>query len=701
MASPPKLKNKKPVKAAVIENSRDTREKPSGFHNPYNFIPVLPRKVDHAELGDRHPNGHGAYHSSLWSGRIAVELTTQTPLLIPDAAKVEVDRNDHKTFPVRIDSQGRPYLAPTAVKGMLRSAYEAVTNSRFGVFEKHSDRLAYRMQAEPGQIISARIEPTSEGTLALRLMSRSAGKLPRYKKGTTLPLDKGERQAALKYENSNDLPQHRDHVWVQITEHGYITTIRRWADKPDNLGEWKEGWVCITGANIKDKTSERVFLPSPADRFIPVDDNITKLWSRLIHDYQEIHVKDLEERRGKDQKAYHYLGSDPGDTAWSRHVHIPDEARLKSGRLCYVELRGNEVTGMQPVTISRRLFTQAPQQILPRSLKPAMQMAELSPADRVFGWVKQKGKGAYKGNLRVSPVTCRTAEAIQPFEGRGLSLAILGKPNPQQFRFYLSEDKGKPISSTTRKEQGYSKGQTLRGRKVYPHHQHLAEDDWQTASEGGELRDYMGSDRTNQNRSITGWIKPGTKFAFNIDITNLSTVELGALLWLLTLPEAHYHRLGGGKPLGFGSARLTLDETKTDLRTGAHWQKFYGSLLPVKQPVCDVSQTVSAFKDAVTEAYADKPKPETVSNKALGGFAAALASVAKPAFERVPFIESFLVMAAGFDDNLPIHYPRTTAEPNPNGEGFDWFVDNERTGGQKLPLPLLVDDEGLPFLPRQ
>lgn len=700
MASPPKIKKKKPVKAAVIENSRDTREKPSGFHNPYNFIPVLPRKVNHAELGDRHPNGHGAYHSSLWSGRIAVELTIQTPLLIPDAAKVEVDRNDHKTFPVRIDSQGRPSLAPTAVKGMLRSAYEAVTNSRFGVFEKHSDRLAYRMQAKLGPI-PARVERTDGDKLALQLMEASvlgsAGKLPRYKKGTNLPLDKGEHQAALKYENSNDLPQHGDHVWVQLRPQGYVKTIRRWADEPNNLDEWQEGWVCITGANVKDKTSERVFLPSPADRFIPVDDDITKLWSELIRNYQEVHAKDLEDRRKKDQKAYHYLGKNPGKTAWSRHVHIPSEARLKAGTLCYVELRGNEVTGMQPVTIARRLFTQAPQQLLHKSLKPAMQMAELSPADRVFGWVKQKGKGAYKGNLRVSPVTCQTAEAIQPFEGRGLSLAILGKPNPQQFRFYLSEDKGKPISNTTRKEQGYSKGQTLRGRKVYPHHQHLAEDDWQTASEGGELRDYMGSDRTNQNRSVTGWVKPDTKFTFNLDITNLSAVELGALLWLLTLPEAHYHRLGGSKPLGFGSVSITLDETKTDLRTGAHWQEFYGSLLSVEHPTFDIDKMVSAFKDAVTEAYADKPAP--VSEKALGGFAAAFASVAKPAFERVPFIESFLVMTAGFDDRLPVHYPRTTVDPNLKGEGFDWFVDNERTGGKKLSLPLLVEDEGLPFSP--
>ncbi len=396
MTPPPNLKKKKPATTVETSKKGDSSNDPSGFHNPYNFVPILPRKVDHPELGDLHPSGHGAYHAELWSGRIAVTLTTQTPLLIPDAAKATADKNDHKTFPVRVNSQEQPYLAPSAVKGMLRSAYEAVTNSRLGVFEAHSDRLAYRMKAELGPI-PARVELTDEGTLVLRLMDApvpgSAGKLSRYKKGPKLHLDKGESQAALRYEGADGLPQHGEHVWVKLKAKGYIEAIRRWADKPSNMDEWQEGWVCITGANVKDKTSERVFLPSSSDRLIPVSAGITRLWSELVRNYQEVHIKDLEDRHRKGQKAYQYLGQNPGKTAWSRHVHISSEARLKVGTLCYVELRGDEVTGVQPVTIARRLFTQAPSQLLHRSLKPAMQMTELSPSDRVFGWVKQRGKG--------------------------------------------------------------------------------------------------------------------------------------------------------------------------------------------------------------------------------------------------------------------------------------------------------------------
>ena len=50
------------------------------------------------------------------------------------------------------------------------------------------------------------------------------------------------------------------------------------------------------------------------------------------------------------------------------------------------------------------------------------------------------------------------------------------------------------------------------------------------------------------------------EFGFDLHVTNLSRVELGALLWLLALPSDHFHRLGGGKPLGFGSVRLEMTE---------------------------------------------------------------------------------------------------------------------------------------------
>lgn len=113
------------------------------FHNPYNFVPAIPRQNITGELGDRTPSGHGNYLSDHWSGRIRVTLTTVTPLLIPDASLAEEwQGSKHKTYPLRLVN-GQPYLPPTSIKGSLRSAYEIVTNSRLSIFRGHDEKLGF------------------------------------------------------------------------------------------------------------------------------------------------------------------------------------------------------------------------------------------------------------------------------------------------------------------------------------------------------------------------------------------------------------------------------------------------------------------------------------------------------------------------------------------------------------------------------
>jgi hypothetical protein len=70
----------------------------------------------------------------------------------------------------------------------------------------------------------------------------------------------------------------------------------------------------------------------------------------------------------------------------------------------------------------------------------------------------------------------------------------------------------------------------------------------------------------------------------------------------------------------------------------------------------------------------------------------------------VPFIAAFLTAARGFRDGLPIHYPRKSAAPDPEGKNYEWFVANDRTGkdapaGNHLALGPLAADPGLPYWP--
>jgi CRISPR-associated protein (TIGR03986 family) len=730
------------------ERGQSHRRPLGDFHNPYNFIPAPSRPKTGTDLDDAGTDnlpGHDRYHADRWSGKISVCLITQSPLLVPDAARARAyePEPNHKIYPTRIDADGRPHLPPTSIKGMLRSAYEAVTNSRMALFEKHRDRLAYRMAAKVGPI-PALIEKRAD-QLGLRLMEAKgviglAAKLCRYQDGRRLPRDKGEKDAALYYSDGN-LPQHGDRVWVQV-ERSRCNQIERRTDDNRPAGNWQPGWVCVTGPNINRKRYERVFLEGENDRFIPITDRHKDLWRELIQNYQEIHRRDLEARKKKGNKPQDYLGDKPGETGWSRHIDENQKdavttrngtgrvveyeiKELHEGTLCYVEFAPNsntEVAALIPVTISRRLFAVSPNVLLSDSLKPAQSYAQLSPADRVFGWVNQKGKGAYRGNLRIGPVRCLSPDPVQDFPYPGLPLAILGQPKPQQARFYVARStNGEAQEDGISKEQaGYWPHKGLRGRKVYPHHAGLPQEHWDDPqqdrtqqSNQGFFQEYLrphppviengtaklNQDRTgfelkmneedkrrdDQNRSITSWIKPNTEFEFEITVTNLSRVELGALLWLLELPEDHHHRLGGGKPLGFGSVRLTINWDETDLREGRTLQQVYTTLDEIANNDRKAAQPcINDFKNVVASSYGSGD------------------------FERAPFIAAFRRYAQGFDK--PVHYPRalqhgqrrnSTVPPHPEGKAFEWFVANERTGrdgGPKLSLPDLATDEGLPIL---
>lgn len=709
---------KRPQSASQHHNTK--------FENPYNFVAAIPRDTKHEELGDHAPAGHHRYHLQQWSGRLSVTMTTVTPLLIPD----QPAGNDHKTFGIRTDASGNPYLPPTSIKGALRAAYEAITNSRMGILDKHDQPLALRMAAnESINMVPCRIVQVKDkhenlllgakllpGQATIGTDGKPAGQginclmyaawLRRYRKNSKNARDKHESVEATKYPDGS-LPQHGDRVFVQYERKPHrsdrfaylqITKITKATiNEPMPCG-WTTGWVFVSGPNIKNKHEERVFLETNTAKFIaPIPEAIQKRWTQLTFDYKNIHKKDLNEREGRQQRPNDYLGDEPGQTGFSRQVYTEGAEELKPGTLCYAKIETDasghpiELKALYPVSISRDLYESSPAHLLPEMLKPASFHADLSPADRVFGWVKNGGHGQHKGQLRIGPVTCdQGQDAIERVGGQvGLPLAILGAPKPAQARFYAAKDgSGTPYDRGTAKDAMYRKGQGLRGRKVYPHHKlaATAHGYWNTnprwdeplTTETGHkvFREWLraGNTRDSQNRSITAWVKPGSTFHFDIDITNLSTVEVGALLWLLTLDDDCHFRLGSAKPLGFGSTKLEL--SAMDLRDGAAIRAGYigfGAGAEGKH------LTSPEHAKALIEAYKQ-----------------ALCTLGTPPvrkFEEHPIIKAFLNASRG--GNVPVHYPRTTDQPNHDGQNFKWFVANEksdRNRHERYNLPSLTEE---------
>ncbi len=702
---------------------------PGGFHNPYNFIPALPRNTGDLDLGDHPPARKDRFEAGRYSGRFRVRMTAKTPLLVPDKGK---EAGGHKIFSIlREKPGGKPLIPASSVRGMLRSAYEAATHSRFGCLKKeqHKDRLAFRMMPQEGlNLIPARVDGGQlhllNGTSRITPGGKPGGPLyaawlRRYWKGK---LD----HHANRYPDGG-LPCHGDFVkcWVEKIRHNrpnfFFWRVREIVPATHTLGgqpppsknekksspatppEWKqiEGYVCITNANINRKHDERVFFSSSSVG-IPgpflITDAHKAMWQELIQNYQSIHEDDLKKRRADDHLYTAYLGSDPGDTAWSRHVYSAGDLELRDGSLCYVRLNEDlsEIEGIFPVMISRALYPASPWSLLDDSLKPADSIEKLSPADRVFGWVggTDNKSDSARGLLQVGPVKCETsaADAVAEFEP-GVPLAILAGPKPQQGRFYVAKTKkGEAQGDGLNKRQaGYTPKKGLRGRKIYPHHQGLPEKHWENPMEDRTIKgagspkhfqEYRRPKKNgkeqqdDQNRTITAWVKPGASFVFDLHFTNLSTVEIGALVWLLNLPENHFLRFGGGKPFGFGSVRLKMDEH--EIQSPEARLKRYGAwhTEPVSSDL-EPETAKEAFKNALRHAYPGDSDSEPV------------------------FIRSFLRACKGFDDRLPVHYPRVTEDgqagpPSPEGKSFEWFVKNEKRGNLYA-LPDIISDTGLPF----
>ena len=351
-------------------------------------------------------------------------------------------------------------------------------------------------------------------------------------------------------------------------------------------------------------------------------------------------------------------------------------------------------------------YEKSPKDLLDSSLRPAEERSKLSPADRLFGWVgSDRG---YKGRIRIVCEDGARSEIIEKFDGGALPLAILGQPKPAQGRFYVAkDDRGKQQEDGLDKQRaGYSKGKGLRGRKQYWHHKGLeadqAPDYWKPSVEdrtqqqsNGRHQEYRRPDKNrapqadSQNRSIRGWIKPNTVFKSSLYVQNLQTEEIGALLWLISLPGGHYFRLGYGKPLGFGSVRMEVDEERCvngclPLGTGEEWKNHYAAFdasSPETLGEGQQSDCIQKFKDSMVAAY----NLFLANDEAINGF------------DELPFISGFLQALSGPKKDAPIHYPRLERKPNPEGENFKWFVDNEK--GKKVTLPAVTDEKGLPYQP--
>ncbi len=790
-------------------NSGISKGKP--FHHAYNFASLPSRPAAGTPFGDAAPASHDRLYPQRWNGRLRVRMTARTPLIVGETvSKAEKDTTDHEGYEteaghtfLRLRSRSRQAkgateghdveIPVTSVKGMLRSAYEIATFSRFGVAARHDLPLAFRSQPyEALKLTPVRIEEI-DGELYARPLLGTRRKLGRvegdYMPAALLPDDTTIKNftwepAGLCTDHSLAVARrfaHKDEVSVELTSvrnsiysYWLVTGIGTKGGEIRPIGSvtgghsetiMVNGWVCRTNQNheaknFPSKKHERVFFTDPDNPRPPAPVRLTGAVTATYREVLDSYFRELDGappsvRPGKERTAslpvVEWAEKTRGDRARKNaRKKVPGRGGprppLEAGDLLYgvFSPEDGRLERLLPVMVGRRPFPVPPVDLLTAARRqPPTAFGEFSAADRVFGTVEQRAEErderatAYRGHVVISPILPEKVE-ITSFHKKkllgnvGLPLIELGAPKPSQARFYSAADPtGTPVGRGILKAKMYGPEAGLRGFKVFPRHRDLEgkADDYvqKQVSVQVDIQPAQGSQgrsqaqderltkpRTKRNASVLAWVRAGSTFTFDIDVTNMADAELGALLWLLDphelatprelepLKEAAdfgVFRLGRGRPLGLGSVTLELLPEDSSLVRGETLAAAYR----------DLSGCLGAISQNLADSGAERFTE--VVKTLVEAFRTATAEAAGDSFDIAAHIAALRRAATGYGDGIRVGYPRGSTKPRQGddiSEIVAWFHLNEKVYTPKqgpsaihppsgAPLPSLSDDKVTPL----
>lgn len=669
------------------------------FLNPYSFVRPLLAPEHLPPLSNETRDLHLMWHCpppphdrfTGISGEITCTMVAESPVFISDSDIVAKTGKDHKTYRF-FNVDGEDIIPASSLRGSIRSIFEAATNSRWAVFS--DQHLSYReITSNANKLVPGRMEYDAERKQwqVIQLKGEkgsliSAAQVPfsvleesGFEHGQVCFAIMRRGKPALRVEKlMTYIPGQQPNIPAQYRDR------QRYA--------YSAGLLCVTGRSIDKKNNERFFFRTTEtmDDPIPVSAKVIDHYNELIKLAQEYHADTIAKLKSgkitqsKAALSRYHLGKLKDEQIYPENPLLKTEGYQFPVYVSYDERQGR-VRYLAPVSIPRVLETRKFYDILREEgyghLLPAESYDDLSPADRVFGWVHQDApedaaqRVAYRGRVRFSHawVIGSDGKPAQPQKMEAIPLSILSAPKPTTTRFYVQPVEGIPAdvnnpARTSERWQKYTdrklsysrRGNMLRGRKIYRQHQEF---------NLAEARRVDESD--DQNRTVVGAHAPGTTYTFTVKFEDLQPVELGALLWSLSLTDEGwhgYHRLGYGKPLGLGSVQIAIDKVIATLPRRCLGQD---------SPEINLDRCVQDFQ----------------------GTMAALYGVSS--FDELPNIRDLHALLSTPD--LPVHYPRSSERRNSQGDkNFEWFRDNKRTGNSGSPNLILPnadeDTDGLPHM---
>lgn len=486
----------------------------SSFLNPYNFI-SLGDKPNRGELNNSKDN------EQKYTGYFVCKLDVKTPLAVPDALKAEPDPSNskHKINPFfRLGDQVA--IPGSSIRGMLRSVYEAATNSCMVTLDE-KEHITKRMKPnehfDPGVLIkeangwklykAERIVLVGETQSGYREIQ---GNYKRYdvknENGVKYILVSGDKLYwGDEVEFSANGPGHRKkNDGPEVWNGKSVSSLSSAQEHTGNylfLGEW-----------FGSKHAESVF--SVVKNAQPISKGIESAMVGLentLKMYRSESVnKNLESGKHLGYRGYERAKNNGVIPLWYKEENnVVYLSLAATGRRVYYKTLKDLVDGHESCT-SR---------------------GSRCPACSVFGMVGTNGDGIG------SKVRVTDAIANEGIELAKKTLKVLGTPRTSYLQFYSTGGKSYD-----------DEGATIRGRKFY----------WHIPAAAKVESIYGDSKKTPYNGTFE-MVKKG-QFIFRVYYDALTREQVDMLKKVITLDNDMCHKLGHGKPLGLGSVKITIDK---------------------------------------------------------------------------------------------------------------------------------------------
>lgn len=472
------------------------------------------------------------------TGYLACGIKCRTPLAIPDvAAKDDTEVKDHFQYPFIGAADGTPRIPGSSIRGVVRSVYETITDSCFGTMKKDTVITVRSKEAfEPGLLIQEDGE--------WRLYKAIRHRLPLGECTRLTVEDSGERVDFQTQDSGKDI----------------VTIV-----KP---GTGTAGYLCI-GEQAPKRKYHGIFEKQAMVAQYPVLEaaDFEKLESTL-QVYRNSKINKTYPEKHKGYPAY--------DKAKKNGV-IPVYYQIQEGRpyLSFAAL-GRKAFYK---TLNERAGEKAHQKCGSRD--------NLCPACALFGTLEGEGLGS---RVRFTDAYCRDFEPSRL--KKNVTFAELASPRPSYVPFYLRE-----LEQGANYQVGYdSDVLQIRGRKFYWHHV----PDTKTAVKKDSLNgsfDVFLPEAQKEGEAT----KPD--FTFRLYFDGISEEQLKWLASAVHLYEndmdgTRCHKMGHGKPLGYGSVKMTVDQCVVrsfDLESG--WNESKKPVEDLCDPTCYRcdEETLNAF----------------------------------------------------------------------------------------------------------